>query len=114
VSNDTQAFIRRISVLNGLDSAGSSVQWSRHAITALVEDGLVRSQVELALTQCEVIEVYPHQNRHLPDCLVLAFLVDRRPLHAVIAVDRPNERLFVVTVYVPLEERWEDDWKTRK
>lgn len=114
MSNAKQEFIRKIAVLNHINQEGSLIQWSRHAITALIEDSLTRGQVEAALEQCVVIEDYPHENRPLPDCLILAFLVDGIPIHAVIALNMANERLFIVTVYIPSKERWKDDWKTRK
>ena len=47
-------------------------------------------------------------------CLVLGWLATGEPFHAVIAVDEVNDRLFVVTVYKPSPEEWEDDWQTRK
>lgn len=34
--------------------------------------------------------------------------------NAVIAIDEPLDRIFVVTVYRPSAKRWEDDWRTRK
>jgi hypothetical protein len=34
--------------------------------------------------------------------------------NAVIAIDEPLDRMFVVTVYRPSAKRWEDDWRTRK
>jgi hypothetical protein len=49
----------------------------------------------------------------LPGCLILGF-IDSDPLHAVIAIDRDFDRIFVITVYKPSLERWENDWKTRK
>jgi hypothetical protein len=42
-----------------------------------------------------------------------AHLPAGEPLHAVIAVDEPNDRLFVVTVYRPDPRRWTDD-RTRR
>jgi len=41
-------------------------------------------------------------------------VADERPLHAVVAIDEQNERIFVVTVYVPSKERWSYDWRIRK
>jgi hypothetical protein len=35
-------------------------------------------------------------------------------LHAVIAIDASNDRLFVVTVYRPDPARWFDDWTRRR
>jgi hypothetical protein len=74
---------------------------------------LSREAVETSLATCKIIEAYPDGHRPLPDCLVLAWLRPGEPLHAVIAVDAPNDRVFVVTVYRPDPERWSDDWTRR-
>lgn len=91
-----------------------AVAWSRHAIERLVLHRAARVDVETALATCEIIEVYPDAHRPLPDCLVLTWLRLREPLHAVIAVDRLNDRIFVITVYRPDAARWSDDWKRRR
>ena len=70
--------------------------------------------METALSACTVIEDYSRIHRTLPDCLVLGLLPDGRPLHAVMAVDEANDRVLVVTVYVPDPVRWKDDWRTRR
>ena len=53
-------------------------------------------------------------HRPLPDCLVLGWLTSAEPLHAVVAIVLERDRIFMVTVYRPSEEEWEDDWRTRK
>lgn len=111
---DKQAFIRRKAQANGGSSDGTQVYWSRHAITEMVQDQLTRSEVETGLEECDVIEDYPTTHRPLPDCLVLSQLPSKQPIHAVIAIDEAQDRIFVVTVYRPSPERWEDDWRTRK
>jgi hypothetical protein len=74
---------------------------------------LDRSAVEAALVEGSIIEDYPELHRPLPDCLVLARLDAGEPIHAVVAIDEPNERLFFVTVYRPDPARWLDE-RTRK
>lgn len=74
----------------------------------------VDRSIERAFQGCDVIEDYPFLHRPLPDCLILAFLADGRPLHAVVAIDEQKGRIFVVTVYIPSKERWSYDWRTRK
>jgi hypothetical protein len=91
-----------------------AVLWSRHAIGRLALNHLSREEVETSLAACTIIEVYPDGHRPLPDCLVLAWLRASDPLHAVIAVDAPNDRVFVVTVYRPDPARWFDDWTSRR
>lgn len=66
------------------------------------------------MQECDLIEDYPVLHRPLPDCLVLAWLMPGEPVHAVVAIDLERDRIFMVTVYKPSEEEWEDDWRTRK
>ena len=113
VGLDKQRFIQRTARRNRGDVHGSSVLWSRHALAALLDDDLDRRQVEFALENGVVIEDYYAANRPLPDCLVLC-LHHNTPIHAVVAIDEANDRIFMVTVYIPSAERWLDDWRTRK
>lgn len=91
-----------------------AVAWSRHAIERRTLHRTTRSDVEGALVACEIIEVYPDAHRPLPDCLVLTWLRPSEPLHAVIAIDLLNNRIFVITLYRPDPARWSDDWKRRR
>jgi hypothetical protein len=42
------------------------------------------------------------------------FFTGSDPVHSVIAIDMDFDRIFLITVYRPSLERWENDWKTRK
>lgn len=109
-----QRFIRETAVRAADDLSGGMILWSRHAIAKAVRERLTRRDVEAALTGADVIEDYPSTHRALPDCLVLCWLDRRNPVHAVVALDVTNSRLFMVTVYRPLQEKWQDDWRKRK
>ncbi|NHZ72775.1 MAG: DUF4258 domain-containing protein [Aquificales bacterium] len=111
---DKQAFIQKKAAENQQTTNATTVLWSRHAITEAVKDNLSRRDVEGVLLFAEVIEDYPPLRRPLPDCLVLGFLQEHKPVHAVIAVDEPNDCIFIITVYLPAKEKWENDWQTRK
>jgi len=109
-----QDFVREKARQNQSDPEGVKILWSRHAIAELADEGWSRQAVEKALQSSEVIEDYGSQHRFLPDCLVLGWVSSEKPLHAVIGIDEMNDRLFVVTVYQPSLEEWENDWRTRK
>jgi hypothetical protein len=109
-----QDFIRCKAHQNRVDPEGAKILWSRHGIAELVREGWNRALVEEGLPGSKVIEDYPTLHRQLPDCLVLGWLATGEPFHAVIAIDEVEDRLFVVTVYKPSPEEWEDDWRTRK
>ncbi len=90
------------------------IKWSSHALAELTPEDLAVIDIELALRRADVIEDYPHSHRYLPDCLVLIFMPGNKPVHAVIAINENRDFILVVTVYVPNEEEWENDWRTRK
>ena len=100
-AQDKQVFIQRKAIENQNDPTDERIYWSRHAITEAVKDNLTRQDVEAALVEAELIENYPVVHRPLPDCLVLCFLSDKRPFHAVVAIDVENARIFMITVYLP-------------
>lgn len=109
-----QTFIRDKARQNPSDREGKFIFWSRHAITELINESWERGPVERALEQAVVIEDYLSQHRALPDCLVLGWFANGKPIHAVIAIDQSKDRVFVVTVYCPSAQEWENDWTTRK
>jgi hypothetical protein len=114
---DTHAkeiFIRQKASQNQDSAIGAQVLWSRHAITEMVVDDLDRRQIERALQTCQVIEDYPTLRRPLPDCLVLGWLTPDQPIHAVVAVDVEQDRVLVITVYLPNDKEWKHDYRTRK
>jgi hypothetical protein len=112
--NSKRDFVRQIAVENRDSEWGARILWSRHATARLIDYGLSRVDIEEALTQCVVVEDYPSVHRALPDCLVLGYLPSGEPLHAVVALDVANNRVFVITVYIPSAERWQNEWQTRK
>ena len=109
-----QDFIRRKAGENRADPEGAKILWSRHGIAELVNEGWSLRAVEEGLQDCEVIEDYRTTHRPLPDCLVLGWLASGEPIHAVKAIDETKDRLFVVTIYKPTPEEWQNDWRTRK
>jgi len=111
---EKQAFIRRQARENLVDPEGAKILWSRHGILELVNEDWNRVLLEEAFQYSEIIEDYPPLHRPLPDCLVMTRLATGEPCHAVLAIDAAKDRLFVVTVYKPDAEEWENDYKTRR
>jgi hypothetical protein len=107
-----QLFIRQKARAHAPE-ANEKIMWSLHALKKLRIENFRKVEIEESLKRCIIIENYSGQSRPLPDCLVLGSINDD-PIHAVIAVDRDFDRIFIVTVYRPTPERWEDDWKKRK
>jgi len=61
----------------------------------------------------KIIENYP-EDRPLPSHLVLGYTIKQRPIHAVIAIDIEESMLWIITVYQPELDEWEDGFEKRK
>lgn len=87
-----------------------SYRFSEHALMEAAEDRLPIGDIERAIvsTDAEVIEDYPQDLRG-PSLLVLGWLPDSAPIHAVLSY--PPD-VVVITVYRP-DERWIDYRKRR-
>jgi hypothetical protein len=59
----------------------------------------------------EVIEDYPEDQRG-HSCLMMGDRSDGRPLHVVCSPK--DEYLAIITAYIPDQEQWENDFKTRR
>lgn len=88
------------------------VEWKRHALKKLLERGIQRAEVFDALENCEVIEAYLH-DKPLPSFLLLGHS-GRKALHIVVGVDETEQILWIITIYEPSPEEWEENHKTRR
>ena len=86
---------------------------SKHAIMARLRRGITTSQLSAALLNGEIIDHYPDDFPY-PSCLVLGWLQSGDPLHIVCSRGETEPALRIVTVYEPDDNRWENDYKTRK
>ncbi len=87
-----------------------SIAFKRHRVR---ERGIRADEVKEALINGEIIEDYPEDNP-LPSCLLLGYTEKRKPIHAVIAIDMDDRIIWVITVYSPSDEEWENGYKRRK
>jgi hypothetical protein len=60
----------------------------------------------------EIIMDYP-DDKPLPSKLILGFS-NGRPIHVVLAYDAANETGYVITAYVPDENLWNNNYKSRR
>ncbi len=109
---EKEKFIRQ-TAKEHIPETNEMISWSLHAVKKLRVEGLRKKEVETSLKKCIIVEDYSMEGRPLPGCLVLGF-IGSDPVHAVIAIDRDFERIYVITVYKPSLKRWKNDWKTRK
>jgi hypothetical protein len=88
------------------------IEWSAHALRRMLEQGISRAAVKHIICIGELIEDYPDDSP-FPSGLFFG-IWQNQPLHVVIAYDRPNQNVFLITAYLPDEEHFEADLKTRR
>jgi len=87
-------------------------EWRKHSLARLEERNIRQDEVLEVILKGEIIEDYP-QNKPFPSCLLFK-IVNNRPLHVVISVDKENRRLYIITCYIPTLDKFEPDYKTRR
>jgi len=83
---------------------------SLHADEERLNDRVTIAELEDVLRSCEILERYPDDPRG-ESCLVLGFSRER-PVHVVCGKTR-QDKLFLITVYMPTEPKWKDP-RTRR
>lgn len=92
-------------------SAGRKVLFLPHAVRQMsLRDRMIDGVEVLRVIETgQVIEDYPNDSRG-HSCLMFA-VCQGRPIHVVCAPK--GDYLAVITAYVPDDEEWQADWKTR-
>lgn len=88
------------------------IEWSAHALKRMLEKGISRASVKHIICTGEMIENYP-DDKPFPSGLFYG-IWQNQPLHAVIAYDFTEQKIFLITAYWPDEEHFETDFKTRR
>jgi hypothetical protein len=88
------------------------IEWNRHALERMIERGIARETAKKVLMTGDIIEDYPDDAPY-PSALFLGY-VDNRPFHVVAAFDAENDLVYVITVYIPDSEHFENNHKTRR
>jgi hypothetical protein len=89
-----------------------SMSFRVHAIQRMFQRGITEVDVRILLETGEVIEEYPDELPY-PSRLILG-VVERRPIHVVVALDHEARCAIIVTVYEPDPSRWDLGFRRRK
>lgn len=90
----------------------TGVQFRIHAVQRMFERDISLRSVIRAVASGETIEDYSDEMPE-PARLVLGYQ-GRRPFHVVVANNLETNGNTVITVYVPTQESWKKDFKTRR
>lgn len=88
------------------------MEWSKHSLRRMLEQGISRKAVKEVICKGELIENYP-EDTPFPSGLFFG-MWRNQPLHAVVALDAINQIAYLITAYLPDEDHFEADLKTRR
>ena len=83
---------------------------TQHSRKRFAERDIGINDVQNAINSGEIIEQYPN-DFPFPSCLIFGYS-EGRPIHVVASIDEGF--MYIISAYVPSEEKWESDLKTRK
>lgn len=86
-------------------------KYSKHAILRMAERDIRPFEVKFCLANGETIASYPNA-KPFPAFLFLVHL-NQRNLHVCVSKDE-NGACIIITVYIPDENEWDIDFKTKK
>lgn len=84
---------------------------SLHAQLRLNERDISIDDVINAIDNGEIIEQYP-KDFPFPSCLILGIAIQGKYIHVVVSMN--DDKIYLITAYVPSTDKWEADLKTRK
>jgi hypothetical protein len=87
------------------------VLWKKHALERMMERGISRARVKKAMFDGNIIENYP-DDYPLPSFLICD--INPEPLHVVASYDDSNKLLYIISVYTPDFNHFENDHITRR
>lgn len=89
----------------------TNIEWRKHALERMFQRGISRAEVKKVIEVGEVIENYGNDT---PFESALFFYSKTNPIHVVASFDEENMMIYIVTAYVPDNEHFQDDYKTRR
>lgn len=91
--------------------ADETIEISSHIQQRMLQRGVSYSEVKQALMNGEIIEDYPDDYPY-PSCLVLGITLNGKKLHIVVGIG--EDRLWLITVYVPSVILWDETLRIRR
>lgn len=84
---------------------------SLHGQLRLNERNITVDDVMNAIDNGEIIEQYP-DDFPFPSCLILGLSINDVYIHIVVSMN--DDKIYLITAYIPDTDKWEADMKTRK
>lgn len=87
------------------------IEFSKHVSDRMFQRNITTDEIVEAILNGKIIEEYPDDYPY-PSCLILGITLRKRTLHVVVGVT--EAKIWIITVYVPANDRWNNDFTMRK
>ncbi|MGL4452511.1 MAG: DUF4258 domain-containing protein [Sarcina sp.] len=79
-----------------------------HAEERLRKRHITKREIVECIVKGEIIEQY-EQDYPFASCLIFALVVNKRPIHTVVALDENEGNIHIITAYEVDQEQWIDN-----
>jgi hypothetical protein len=86
--------------------------WRKHAVLRMIERKVSRENVLACLSNGLIINQYP-DDKPFPSYLLLCF-PNNEPIHIAFSYNHDNQFIYIITVYNPSLDYFEEDFITRR
>ncbi len=91
--------------------ASNNIEWRKHSLERMLQRGISRQDVIKVLLKGELIEHYKDDK---PFESALFFYELNNPIHVVASLDKTEIKIYVITAYIPDNNYFLEDFKTRR
>ena len=88
-----------------------NIEWRQHALERMLQRGISRNEVKLAIKNGEIIEQY-ETDKPFKSALFFHFMT--KTIHVVASFDEKEKIVYIITTYIPNIEHFNSDLKTRR
>jgi hypothetical protein len=89
-----------------------NIVWRKHALIRMMERDISRNDVFNAISNGKIIETYPDIKPY-PGYLIFG-QADKKMLHTLLSWDEDEFIAYIITVYIPDADHFQENGKTRK
>lgn len=87
------------------------IEFSKHVADRMLQRGITADEVTEAVLNGRIIEEYPDDYPY-PSCLILGITLRKKILHVVVGIT--ESKIWIITVYIPANDKWNNDFTKRK
>ena len=99
--------------MTGCSPLSCRIEFRVHATKRMFERKINQSDILLVIDKGSIIEEYP-DDYPFPSVLINGIDSLGKHIHCLVSFDRITKRFYIITVYYPDQQKWQDGFSKRK